>query len=247
MIITRSNQETLKWLRQIDWQKMSGKTLTDEAMCFFGELQTKRPNTVKSKLIEFLKKEDQLRKCVLFKIMRERGGEGPRGRSPPSNFELKDITFGGFIDEKNFSFQCNICGTTLPGRNESEKHLRTDHFESYKSLFAKECLLQTRDHPRYKEWEYQETLIQGFNLHNLNGREKLHKNKKDEVQNNEEDGNDQTFRIVKERISGSNIFEVEKSVISRKGGNLTNTIVKEVFAKVTTRQVKKRKEEKKTG
>ena len=40
MIITRSNQETLKWLRQIDWQKMSGKTHTDEAMCFFGELQT---------------------------------------------------------------------------------------------------------------------------------------------------------------------------------------------------------------
>ena len=152
-------------------------------MCFFGKLQTKRPNTVKSKLAEFLKKEDQLRKCVLFKIMRERGGEGPRGRSPPSNFELKDITFGGFIDEKNFSFHCNICGTTLTGRNESEKHLRTDHFESYKSLFAKECLLQTRDHPRYKEWECQETLIQGFNLHNLNGREKLHKNKKDEVQN----------------------------------------------------------------
>ena len=98
MIITRSNQETLKWLTQIDWQKMSGKTLTDEAMCFFGELQTKRPNTVKSKLAEFLKKEDQLRKCVLFKIMRERGGEGPRGRSPPSNLELKDITFGEHVE-----------------------------------------------------------------------------------------------------------------------------------------------------
>ena len=78
----------------------------------------------------------------------------------------------------------------MTGRNESEQHLRTDHFESYKSLFAKECLLQTRDHPRYKEWECQETLIQGFNLHNLNGREKLHKNKKDEVQNNEEEGKD---------------------------------------------------------
>ena len=90
MIITRSNQETLKWLRQIDWQKMSGKTLTDEAMCFFGELQTKRPNTVKSKLAEFLKKEDQLRKCVLFKIMRERGGEGPEDdrRHPSSNLKI---------------------------------------------------------------------------------------------------------------------------------------------------------------
>ena len=102
----------------------------------------------------------------------------------------------------------------MTGRNESEKHLRTDHFESYKSLFAKECLLQTRDHPRYKEWENQETLIQGLTFHNLKGREKLHKNKKDEVRNNEEEGNDQTFRIVRERISGSNIFELEKSVIS---------------------------------
>ena len=41
------------------------------------------------------------------------------------------------MDEKNFSFHCNICGTTLTGRNESEKHLGTDHFESYKSLFCK--------------------------------------------------------------------------------------------------------------
>ena len=48
---------------------------------------------------------------------------------------------------------------------------------------------------------------------------------------------------MKERISGSNIFEVEKSIISRKGGTLTNTVVKEVFAKVTTRQVKKRSNE----
>ena len=54
---------------------MNGETLKDEALCFFGELQTKRPNTVKSKIAEFVKKEDQFRKCVLFKIMRERGGK----------------------------------------------------------------------------------------------------------------------------------------------------------------------------
>ena len=108
MIITRSNQETLKWLRQIDWQK---------------KLTVRLFQTVKSKIAEFVKKEDQFRKCVLFKIMRERGGEGPRGRSPPSNFKLEDITFGGFIDEKNFSFHCKICGTTLTGQNESKKDL----------------------------------------------------------------------------------------------------------------------------
>ena len=62
MIISRSNQETLKWLRQINWQKMNGETLTDEALCFFGELQTKRPNTVKSKIAEFVKKEVSVQK-----------------------------------------------------------------------------------------------------------------------------------------------------------------------------------------
>ena len=90
MIITRSNQETLKLLRQINWQKMSGNSLIDEAMCFFGELQSKRPNTIKSKIAVFVKKEDQLRKCVLFKIMRERGGEGPEEdrRHPSSNLKI---------------------------------------------------------------------------------------------------------------------------------------------------------------
>ena len=57
-----------------------------------------------------------------------------------------------------------------------------------------------------------------------------------------------TFRIGRERISGSNIFEVEKSVISRKGGKiLKNIVVEEVFAKVTTRQVKKRSNENVNG
>ena len=57
-----------------------------------------------------------------------------------------------------------------------------------------------------------------------------------------------TFRIGRERISGSNIFEVEKSVISRKGGKiLKNIVVEEAFAKVTTRQVKKRSNENVNG
>ena len=47
---------------------------------------------------------------------------------------------------------------------------------------------------------------------------------------------------MREHPSGSNIFEVEKSAISRKDGNLRPTVVKEVFAKVTTRLVKRTNE-----
>ena len=36
-----------------------------------------------------------------------------------------------------------------------------------------------------------------------------------------------TFRIGRVRLSGSNIFEVEKSVISRKGGKILKNIVVE--------------------
>ena len=35
MIIQRNNKETLKFLKQIEWKKMSSTTLADEAACFF--------------------------------------------------------------------------------------------------------------------------------------------------------------------------------------------------------------------
>ena len=44
------------------------------------------------------------------------------------------------------------------GRDESEQHLRGEHFEEYKSLFARECFLKTKLHEKYREWEAQEGL-----------------------------------------------------------------------------------------
>ena len=35
MIIKRNNKETLEFLKQIEWKKMSHKTLADEVTCFF--------------------------------------------------------------------------------------------------------------------------------------------------------------------------------------------------------------------
>ena len=53
------------------------------------------------------------------------------------------------------------------GRDESEQHLRGEHFEEYKSLFARECFLKTRHHEKYREWEAQEVYIEGLTFCNL--------------------------------------------------------------------------------
>ena len=67
------------------------------------------------------------------------------------------------------------------GRDESEQHLRGEHFEEYKSLFARECFLKTRHHEKYREWEAQEVCIEGLTFCNLDEMEthgqKLKKNK----------------------------------------------------------------------
>ena len=74
MIIQRNNKETLQFLKQIEWKKMSHTTLADEVTCFFGAVKTKRSNTVKSKIADYVKK-DQLRKLIFFfKICKESGG-----------------------------------------------------------------------------------------------------------------------------------------------------------------------------
>ena len=78
-------------------EKMSHETLADEATCFFGALKTKRTKTIQTKMADIVQKEDQLRKCIFFKICKLSGGEGVRGRAPP----LKDVTLKGMISEKD--------------------------------------------------------------------------------------------------------------------------------------------------
>ena len=179
---------------------MSHETLADEATRFFGALKTKRTKTIQTKMADFVQKEDQLRTCIFFKICKEKGGEGVRRRASPLSFKLKDVTLKGMISEKDS--RCDICGTILLGRDESERHLRSEHFKEYKSLCAKECLVQTRDHAKYKEWEGQETFIEGLTFYNLEEIE-AHagnlKKKHDAVQDkraNEEKDSDQTFKTM---------------------------------------------------
>ena len=117
MIIQRNNKETLQFLKQIEWKKMSRTTLADEVACFFGAVKTKRTNTVESKIADYVKKEDQLRKSIFFKICKESGGLGPRGREPPEGFRLEDATLKSMISEEDASFNCDICGINFAGRD----------------------------------------------------------------------------------------------------------------------------------
>ena len=55
----------------------------------------------------------------------------------------------------------------LEGRDESEEHLLGEHLEGYKSLFAKECFLKTRDHEKSRDWKVQGVSIEGLTFCNL--------------------------------------------------------------------------------
>ena len=44
------------------------KTLVGEVMCFFGAVKSKGSRTVQSKIADFVKKKDQFRKWIFFKI-----------------------------------------------------------------------------------------------------------------------------------------------------------------------------------
>ena len=81
MIIQRNNKETLQFLKQIEWKKMSHTTLADEVTCVFGAVNTKRSNTVKSKIANYVKKEDQLRKSIFSKSARKVVVRDPEGES----------------------------------------------------------------------------------------------------------------------------------------------------------------------
>ena len=60
---------------------MNHKTLADEVACFFCAVKTKRSNTVKSKIANYVKKEDQLRKSIFSKSARKVVVRDPEGES----------------------------------------------------------------------------------------------------------------------------------------------------------------------
>ena len=69
MISSRSNKETLKWLKEIKWQEITEEKLTKEAGSYFGVLKTKRTKTVRAKIADYVEKEHNLRQKTKFQIL----------------------------------------------------------------------------------------------------------------------------------------------------------------------------------
>ena len=63
---------------------------------FFGAVKTKRSNTVKSKIANYVKKEDQLRKSIFSKSARK------------VVVRLENATLKSMISEEGASFNCDI-------------------------------------------------------------------------------------------------------------------------------------------
>ena len=244
MTLFRSNKETLAWAKGIKWRDMTQENLTKEADSFFGVVKTTRLRTVQAKIAEFVTREHRMRQTLSFQIMRAHNGEGPRGRNPPLTFRLKDVTLNGFISvingERESEVKCEICGTPLLGKDNCEKHLRAEHFKQFKSLFAKECSSETENHVTYKKWEADQTFIDGLTFFSEEDRVKYAleqtENKKVESQEMPESG--ETFKVVREKSSGRNIFEAERSVftLNQEGGEQKKAVIKDVYAKITTRK-----------
>ena len=75
-------------------------------------------------------------------------------------------------------------------------------------------IFKTRDYEKYREWEVQGVSIEGlifckFDEMKTHGQKLKNKTVQNKGANGEE-GGDQTFKIVREHPSGSNIFAVDK-------------------------------------
>ena len=112
-------------------------------------------------------KKDQLKKSIFSKSARKVVVRDPKGES------LLQVSGWKMLPSKAWSVRKVLLLTVIfdrmifAGRDESEQHLRGEHFEEYKSLFARECFLKTRHHEKYREWETQEVYIEGLTFCNL--------------------------------------------------------------------------------
>ena len=100
------------------------------------------------------------------------------------------------ISDEYATFNCDICGMILKGQEESEEHLRGEHLEGYKSVFAKECFLKTRDHEKSREWEVQEVSREGLTFCNLDEMETHGQKVQNKGANGEESGDKETQAMI---------------------------------------------------
>ena len=99
---------------------------------FFGALKTKRSNTVESKIANYVKKEDQLRKSIFSKSARKVVVRDPEGESLLQVSGLKMLPSKARSVRKVLLLTVIFDRMILAGRDKSEQHLRCEQFEEYK-------------------------------------------------------------------------------------------------------------------
>ena len=129
---------------------------------FLVNLKRKDPTLPSQKLLNLLRRKISSENVFCLKSWEKGVARDPEvdRRHPTSNLKISPSEVSSM--RKTFLSTVRSVEQLWQGKMRVKNTSRSDHFKSYKSPFAKECFLQTQDHPRYKEWEDQETLIGGL-------------------------------------------------------------------------------------
>ena len=139
------------------------------------------------------------------------------------------------------------------------------HTPERRKAFVSECFEDVQQHIDYKEWEkmitviynvtfasHQELLLYTKGSHEetqqklLKTHSELEKTKEDNVKLlkgniQSDDTSEETFKIIRQISSGPNIVETERKICTvHENGTTRKTVVKDVYAKLTTRNTLKK-------
>ena len=180
--------------------------------------------------------------------------------------KVTHLTFFGFIQlNENGCYTCEKCNQMSITADDLQKHLHLNHLNSKRGAFVNECFEKVSDHHDYKMWQEEVTDIPLVTFASEEEKElhdKIFEEDMKQVQmklsnanskvlrlsktNKEFQGVDspskETFSITRQRSSGPNILEAERNIYTiQDDGTQKKTVIRDVFAKVTTRNNPKRK------
>ena len=260
----RTNEETLEFVKA--HENLAREVLLTSTRSFFGSIKTNRCNTLCQKMKDFQNKNKIIKQKIKTKIMKELGGTGKGYTNPPETFAPRDLSIFGFIKiNENGCYTCEKCDQMSIIADDLQIHIHLNHLITKRGAFVNECFEKVNDHHEYKMWQEEVTdiplvtfaSVEEKELHDEIFKEDMKKvymklsNANSKVlslskTNKEIHGVDSapkdTFSITRQRSSGPNILEAERNIYTiQDDGTQKKTVIKDVFAKVTTRNTPKRK------
>ena len=263
----KTNKETIDWMTKQS-NSLSQAEISDETRIFFGAVKNMTKIIVSKKITEFKKGHEALVQTIKRKIMKDKNGIGKNNANPPDSFKPK-LKSLNFINEDDLS--CTKCDEVFDNPDDLLDHISIVHERARREAFNKESLNEVKTHKDYVKWENENTEISNLTFKNEEEQllynqestksetikqltEQLHKektkvsnlSKEKEILEESKQSHDNTFHITKQRSAGPNIVETERSILSvQDSGCVNKTVVKDVFAKITTREGLKRLSENK--